>query len=226
MGQLERYGLYVLCLVIFLILGVAIWGGDPPASGAVGQSLVKELEQASNPIQEEPLPQSPAGEAMTLSRLLDASSSTEIEGFQETMAPPETRFLEEPAPPKEIEAPVATQARYYVIQKGDSLSVISQRELGAMRRWPEIQALNPEITDERMLIPGERLLMPSRGLDAPMASGQQYSLYRVMLHDNPSKISMKLFGTEAFYKQILALNPGMDPKRMKTGSEIRVPLRK
>ena len=29
MGQLERYGLYVLCLVIFLILGVAIWGSDP-----------------------------------------------------------------------------------------------------------------------------------------------------------------------------------------------------
>ena len=28
MGQLEKYGLYVLCLVIFLILGVAIWGGD------------------------------------------------------------------------------------------------------------------------------------------------------------------------------------------------------
>ena len=29
MGQLERYGLYVLCIVIFLILGVALWGGDP-----------------------------------------------------------------------------------------------------------------------------------------------------------------------------------------------------
>ena len=30
MGQLEKYGLYVLCLVIFLILGVTIWG--EPAS--------------------------------------------------------------------------------------------------------------------------------------------------------------------------------------------------
>ena len=33
MGQLEKYGLYVLCLVIFLILGVTIWGdpaGQPP----------------------------------------------------------------------------------------------------------------------------------------------------------------------------------------------------
>lgn len=34
MGQLEKYGLYVLCLVIFLILGVTIWGGgDLPQSG-------------------------------------------------------------------------------------------------------------------------------------------------------------------------------------------------
>ena len=26
MGQLEKYGLYVMCLVIFLILGVTLWG--------------------------------------------------------------------------------------------------------------------------------------------------------------------------------------------------------
>ena len=25
MGQLEKYGLYVMCLVIFLILGVSLW---------------------------------------------------------------------------------------------------------------------------------------------------------------------------------------------------------
>ncbi len=31
MGQLEKYGLYVLCLLIFLILGVTLWG-----SGTVG----------------------------------------------------------------------------------------------------------------------------------------------------------------------------------------------
>lgn len=30
MGQLEKYGLYVLVVVIVLILGVAIWGGEPP----------------------------------------------------------------------------------------------------------------------------------------------------------------------------------------------------
>ena len=37
MGQLEKYGLYVLCLVIFLILGVAVWGGDPVSAQHYGQ---------------------------------------------------------------------------------------------------------------------------------------------------------------------------------------------
>ena len=31
MGQLEKYGLYVMCLVIFLILGVTLWG-EPATS--------------------------------------------------------------------------------------------------------------------------------------------------------------------------------------------------
>ena len=42
MGQLERYGLYVLCLVIFLILGIAIWGDNAGAvvvEGTTSQSL-------------------------------------------------------------------------------------------------------------------------------------------------------------------------------------------
>ena len=36
MGQLERYGLYVLCLVIFLILGVAMWGDGNTVAAKVG----------------------------------------------------------------------------------------------------------------------------------------------------------------------------------------------
>jgi len=32
MGQLEKYGLYVMCLVIFLILGVTLWGEPANAS--------------------------------------------------------------------------------------------------------------------------------------------------------------------------------------------------
>ena len=34
MGQLEKYGLYVMCLVIFLILGVTLWGEPANAKKA------------------------------------------------------------------------------------------------------------------------------------------------------------------------------------------------
>ncbi len=230
MGQLERYGLYVLCLVIFLILGVAIWGGDPPAAGTGNQSLVNALAEASKPIEEEPLPRNPAEDAMTLSSLLDASSVTDVDDSEETVAPTETRISEETAPPvAQIEAPVATQASYYVIQKGDNYSEISLRELGTSRRWEEIADLNPGMPEGK-LIPGERLLMPSlippRGVDTPVASGQQFALYIVVKGDNPSRISQRRYGNESYTQKILDLNPGLDPLKMKVGSEIRVPLRK
>src|SRR5262249_18440166 len=61
MGQLEKYGLYVLCLVIFLILGVAIWGGDPatPTGGkelnkGSGPQAAASKDPAKEPIKEQP----------------------------------------------------------------------------------------------------------------------------------------------------------------------------
>ena len=40
MGQLEKYGLYVLCLLIFLIIGVSIWG--EPANAATDPGTKSE----------------------------------------------------------------------------------------------------------------------------------------------------------------------------------------
>ena len=37
MGQLEKYGLYVMCLVIFLILGVTLWGEPANATRTAGR---------------------------------------------------------------------------------------------------------------------------------------------------------------------------------------------
>jgi LysM repeat protein len=45
MGQLEKYGLYVLCLLIFLIIGVSIWG--EPANAATDPNPKTESAKVS-----------------------------------------------------------------------------------------------------------------------------------------------------------------------------------
>ncbi len=67
------------------------------------------------------------------------------------------RAEQQPAP-----QPVAAQGeRIYRVQKGDVLSVISQRELGTSKRWKEIVALNPEVDPERLIV-GQKLILPGR----------------------------------------------------------------
>ena len=66
MGQLEKYGLYVLCLVIFLILGVAIWGGDPTAPTQPGKEIAKLATPEGGKAKEQPReqPKEPAKDAV------------------------------------------------------------------------------------------------------------------------------------------------------------------
>ena len=52
-----------------------------------------------------------------------------------------------------------------MIQKGDVLSRIAQRELGSASRWKEIVALNPGLDPNRLMV-GKKLRMPG-GSGAP-----------------------------------------------------------
>lgn len=50
----------------------------------------------------------------------------------------------------------------YVVQTGDTLSAIAQRELGSAGRWPEIQRLN-DIPNADLIYPGQTLRLPGSG---------------------------------------------------------------
>ncbi|MGP1345820.1 MAG: LysM peptidoglycan-binding domain-containing protein [Phycisphaerales bacterium] len=57
----------------------------------------------------------------------------------------------------------ATAARVYVVKKGDTLSEISQRELGTSRRWEEILKLNSDRLESASdLWVGMKLNLPAR----------------------------------------------------------------
>lgn len=50
----------------------------------------------------------------------------------------------------------------YTVKKGDTLSAIAQRELGAASRWPEIARLNA-IPNFDLIYPGQVLRIPGTG---------------------------------------------------------------
>lgn len=52
--------------------------------------------------------------------------------------------------------------RTYTVQKGDTLSAIAERELGAASRWLEIQQLN-SIPNADLIYPGQTLRIPGTG---------------------------------------------------------------
>jgi len=75
--------------------------------------------------------------------------------------------------------PVAPQAekqakpaeRWYVIQPGDLLSTVAQKELGSARRWPEIAALNKKtFPDPSHIRSGAKIRLPLDGMQTADAS--------------------------------------------------------
>jgi outer membrane protein OmpA-like peptidoglycan-associated protein len=62
---------------------------------------------------------------------------------------------------KEIESEVKVSTKEYVIQKGDSLWKIAQKELGSGHRWKYLYELNKDkIRDPNKLKPGLKIIIP------------------------------------------------------------------
>lgn len=180
MGQLEKYGLYVLCLVIFLILGVTIWGdgGVPPNRGATPTGLNASTSTAGAPRGNDASPRGPAA-APNLHVLLqpatrpvppardagpvDAGANAGVGGTLNASAgnspgpvvakPP---VGAEPA----AKPPVAVVRPTHKVASGDSFDSIAEAKLGNASLRTEIARLNPGV-DPRRLQVGHVLTLPS-----------------------------------------------------------------
>lgn len=177
MGQLEKYGLYVLCLVIFLILGVAIWGGDAvPAYASTNLPGTSVAEP--RPSREVPTPQR-ALEAGNdgFGDLFMPATPPRVEPVQQTQPQPmaqgpgttgpstvlpvlEPARVPEPSP---APAPVASERERpkYKVKPSDTLTTIATKQLGDARLVAEIQKLNPKV-DARKMPVGTELVLPSK----------------------------------------------------------------
>ena len=80
-------------------------------------------------------------------------------------APLAGKMMVEPRPeaPAKPETP-APAVKDYVVQKGDTLYGIAQKQLGAGKRWPELIRVNPGLT--------EKNLKPGQTIKVPEAAGQ------------------------------------------------------
>ena len=182
MGQLEKYGLYVLCLVIFLILGVAIWGGDPaspPGSNKDPLKLAASTDSGRGGDQGKAGESPKSKEAQPAPKsepTKDGHGAPDVTVFIDPVLPkksgekpvkgdaakPEAKKLEgEPAPAggKKEEQKVEDGPRTHVVQHGDNLHDIAIKHLGSATRVQEILDLNPGI-DPRRLRDGSKIKLP------------------------------------------------------------------
>ena len=88
------------------------------------------------------------------------------------------RPKEKTAPAPKVETKAAGAGRSYVVRKGDTLSLIAQRELGDAKLWPKIAALNPKVDPNRVVV-GASLVLPASGGAPPPAKKADRSGQRV-----------------------------------------------
>lgn len=71
----------------------------------------------------------------------------------------EGKFLTEEE--EKVESDVQVSTREYVVQKGDTLSAIAQREMGAAHRWKYLYEINKQrIANPDRLRPGQKIVIP------------------------------------------------------------------
>jgi nucleoid-associated protein YgaU len=134
-------------------------------------------------------------------------------------------------------APAArADARRYAVRPGDTLSEIAQRELGSARRWKELVAANPGLDPGRLRI-GQELLLPGAAPEGaggarsagpqPEAAAREASAptatWKVSRGESLWKIAERTLGDGGRWREIAALNPSIDPDRLRAGAVLKLP---
>lgn len=238
MGQLEKYGLYVLCLVIFLILGVTIWGGGdtPPvrvpaqpirADVNAPQQPTGNLAQLAEDIFRQPAPE-PVRPAPTPAPAVLEGGNAAIEPA--SLSPTTTTPTPAPTPV------VAAAPAVYKVQKGDTFATIARTKLGKESLWTEIQRLNPAVQPSK-LREGQELKLPTAApattpapttakpaLDKPLAMpADGMRDYVVRKGDSYEKIAINQLGGRKRTADVIGANPGVPPEKLRAGMTIKLP---
>jgi LysM repeat protein len=145
---------------------------------------------------------------------------------KETIAEPSSSRLEELSKIN----PLENIPQYYVVKKGDSASGISRSTLGSVHFLKALMEANPELQPHR-LYPGTRLVMPAKKSLISVATDYNEDhaskgSYFVQKGDTLYNIALRECGSVKKVKEIIELNPKLDPGRLMVGQRLRLPTEK
>lgn len=242
MGQLEKYGLYVLCLVIFLILGVTIWG-DPDSSTHQQQSEVvpmrvnaggMPLGDGNDTLVTRRSPPVASNSANTLQSLLQPASRPRSKPKVQPQVQPKVEPklggnspVVEPVVEPVVKPVVVASQRKYTVKNGDMLGHIAQKQLGSTRYVNAIRDLNPGLRNSDKLSIGQVLVLPASGkAKAKVAAGPvDFRTYTISKGDTFERIAEVELSSPSRCREIQDLNPNVHPHRLIPGKRIKLPLK-
>ncbi len=236
MGLLERYGLYVLCLVIFLILGVAIWGSDPQelrnnqdlTTGSNNTAQVKSQDDRRSELDN--YYQTQDRDAVAKQRAAEAVFSKAVDpGIGEAKGRQVPELPIEKAEQPSVDTP--PQLRVHVIARGDSFSSLAQHYLGDADYFAQIAAANPSLNPRKLKLGAEVKIPPRRsrsGKAKAVPATLPGGTHKVRDGETPWDIAKKYVGTKkatAYSERILELNRISDARRVRAGIVLKLPSR-
>lgn len=142
------------------------------------------------------------------------------------VAPPKP--VVKPKPKSDVVTPNAKIASRYVVQKGDTLRSICEKELGSVKFQSALMDSNPELQAHR-LYPGIELVLPNRASLVAVAERennlniQGKDVYVVKKGDSLFGISKKMLGSGNRVNEIIELNPQIDPRKLHVGARLKMP---
>ncbi len=125
----------------------------------------------------------------------------------------------------------------YTVQENDSAWKIAKRFLGKGIHWKKIAKANPAVDFSNLKV-GIKLTIPGRigssgrattstsavdNASVPLAAGTR--VHKVASGDSLYIIAKKYLGSGMRYREIIKLNPGVDPSRLRIGQKLQIPAR-
>jgi nucleoid-associated protein YgaU len=264
MGQLEKYGLYVLCLLIFLIVGVSIWG-DPMTAASIEQKPFIAKLEVTPPIDLNKMKVRPA-DISDVEKIRAADPISDVEKIRaaDPQVIHEYPQVIEPKPIeiKKVEPVVVAKSETYLIKEGDNYETIARKKLGDARLASMLVEMNPTLPPTRLQI-GNEIQLPTKAQleakkaqkpvviepikDVPPAKNPAPAknaapakkvpdqkagtgfvstasrTHKIEPNDTFQGLSKRLLGSDKRVDELKALNPSIDPTRLRPGQVINLP---